>query len=315
MRDSELFFMKLKYLFLPLFVLSLAFVSCGGDDDDTPGGGGEAISKNDNKNLSSVKDADRLEIPRLKGSSQDVFIVNKTDDGLYNYCMEYSTTAIHSRWVAYRYDKKLAAKNYTTRTDAWAPDPSLKNYSFAQVGIQTFNGYQRGHLLGSAERYYSKQANEQTFYMSNMSPMIAAFNTTYWGTVEDKVRDDWGRPIASGDTLYVVKGGTIENGMLNTRLEVLNTNGSSTYMAVPKYYFIALLKQSSSGTLTAIGFLMEHKDYKNTTAKFLAELPRSCAMSIDELEEKTGIDFFCNLPDNVEKIVESTFSLSQWPGL
>ncbi len=306
--------MKLKHFFLPLIAISLAFISCGGDDDDTIGGGA-ASSQNVNRNPSSIKDADRIEIPRLKGTEQDIFIVNKTDDGLYNYCMEYNTNAIHSRWVAYRYDKKLAAKNWPTRSDAWAADPSLKNHSYAQVAVQTFKGYQRGHILGSAERYYSKQANEQTFYMSNMSPMIGVFNTTYWGTVEDKVRDDWGRPIAAGDTLYVVKGGTIDNGMINTRLDVLNTNGSTTYMAVPKYYFIALLKQTSNGSLTAIGFMLEHKDYKNTTNKFLSELPRNSALSIDELEEKTGIDFFCNLPDNVENIVEASYSLSQWSGL
>ena len=306
--------MKLKHLFLPLFALSLAFVSCGGDDDDTPGGGGESVStKNDNKNPSSIKDADRLEMPRLVSSDKDVFIVHKTDDGLYNYSMEYNTAALHSRWVAYRYDTKLAAKNFTTRTDAWAAEPALKNYSFAQVAVQLFNGYQRGHILGSAERYYSKQANEQTFYMSNMSPMLAAFNTTYWGTVEDKVRDDWGRPISTGDTLYVVKGGTIDQ--VNTRIPITNTVGSTTYMAVPKYYFIALLKRTSTGALSAIGFFLEHKDYKNTSVKFLSELPRQSALSIDDLEAKTGIDFFCNLPDEVEKIVESTYSLSQWKGL
>ncbi len=131
--------MKLKYLFLPLFALSLAFISCGGDDD-TSGGGGSSTSKNENKNPSSIRDADRLEMPRLIGSDKDVFIVHKTDDGLYNYCMEYNTAALHSRWVAYRYDTKLAAKNFTTRTDAWAPDPALKNHSYAQVDIQTFTG-------------------------------------------------------------------------------------------------------------------------------------------------------------------------------
>lgn len=34
-------------------------------------------------------------------------------------------------------------------------------------------------------------------------------------------------------------------------------------------------------------------------------------MSIDDLEEKTGMDFFCNLPDNIEKEVESKNSYSQ----
>jgi endonuclease G len=37
-------------------------------------------------------------------------------------------------------------------------------------------------------------------------------------------------------------------------------------------------------------------------------------MSIDDLEEKTGLDFFCNLPDNVEEAVEKKYSTSDWKG-
>ena len=33
------------------------------------------------------------------------------------------------------------------------------------------------------------------------------------------------------------------------------------------------------------------------------------AVSIDDLEEKTGIDFFCNLPDDLENTVESDMNL------
>ncbi|MFC2622724.1 MAG: DNA/RNA non-specific endonuclease, partial [Prevotella denticola] len=32
---------------------------------------------------------------------------------------------------------------------------------------------------------------------------------------------------------------------------------------------------------------------------------RPYVVSIKELEEKTGIDFFCNLPDNIERDVEN----------
>ena len=39
------------------------------------------------------------------------------------------------------------------------------------------------------------------------------------------------------------------------------------------------------------------------------------ALSIDELEEKTGIDFFPNLNDNLENALESTYSTKAWPGL
>ena len=38
----------------------------------------------------------------------------------------------------------------------------------------------------------------------------------------------------------------------------------------------------------------------------------SCAITIDELERRTGIDFFCNLPDDIEDAVEATYDSSFW---
>ena len=40
-----------------------------------------------------------------------------------------------------------------------------------------------------------------------------------------------------------------------------------------------------------------------------------CARTIDELEELTGLDFFHNLPDNLENAVESKYAISAWTGL
>ena len=37
-----------------------------------------------------------------------------------------------------------------------------------------------------------------------------------------------------------------------------------------------------------------------------------CAISIDDLEELTGIDFFTNLEDNAEAEIEADYSLRHW---
>lgn len=55
---------------------------------------------------------------------------------------------------------------------------------------------------------------------------------------------------------------------------------------------------------------MEHQDSKPSTIR-LADY----ALTIDELEEKTGIDFFPNLNDNLENALEATYSTKAWPGL
>lgn len=297
-----------------LYLLPLFLLSCGDDNNDPAP---EEIDKTQNLNANpTAGDATRArwEMPRL--DPQYDYITHATSDGQLNYAMEYCPEKFHSHWVAYRYDTRLKAQN-TSRSDEWGVEPYYNNNKQYQMSTgETFRGYQRGHLVGSAERLYSREANVQTFYMSNMSPMIGAFNTTYWGEVEDKVRDNWGRKVEPGDTLYVVKGGTIDDAHIRpTRVAMHNTLGQAIEVVVPTHYFIALLMRKANGTCYAIGFYMQHKDYKNTSAEFLRNLPLAAACSIDELEKKTGIDFFCNVPDRVENYVEQSYAISAWPGL
>ena len=49
---------------------------------------------------------------------------------------------------------------------------------------------------------------------------------------------------------------------------------------------------------TALGIYYDNKSSNDTNFKGLS-------MSIDELEKKVGVDFFVNLPDDVEKAVEA----------
>lgn len=295
-----------KAVILATMLASITFVSCGDNDDDAP----QTVETNANRNRQL--NAQGWEVPRLKGDG--VFINHTLSDGSPNYCMEYVNSAYHTRWVAYRYDPQSAQRNWNKRTDAWAADPALDKTPQYQIAIQSFKGYNRGHLVGSAERYYSKEANEQTFYMTNMSPMIGAFNQTYWDVVEGPCRDKWGRNCTtSGDTLYVVKGGTIDQTIGTCPLR--NTLDNTVEMVIPKYYFMACIKRTRDNTVSGIAFMMEHKDFNDKSKNFLNTLARKSAMSIDELERRTGIDFFCNMPDDIENKVEATYSEANWPGI
>ena len=312
---------------LALVAVPVFFTSCSKEKDE-----GGSSTENKNANIVGADETvSRLEMPHLT-STYD-YICHKLTNGDVNYTMEYDKSLYHAAWVAYVYDSKSAQKNWTSRTDAWAGEPYYDNNKQYQIaGIlpngmsQTFPGYNRGHLVGSAERYYSQQANEQTFYMSNMSPMNGNFNSEYWGEIEDKARDNWGRNVINskseyyGGTLYIVKGGSLKATTANPSpimayCNVKNSNGDEVKMAVPRYYFMACLFVSSTKSAKAIGFWLEHKDYNNTSDDFLKELRRGAACSIDELELKTGIDFFCNLPDAAEDLVESKYDISQWSGL
>lgn len=306
-----------------LLLLPIVFVSCG--DNNIPEGPTQN-TENANANIAGADlTVTRLEIPHL--NSKYDYICHKLFNGDVNYTIEYDKKNYHARWVAYTYDSKNSAHPYS-RTDAWAPEPFYSNDKTFQLSTNSFPyGYQRGHICGSAERLSTIEANQQTFYMSNMSPMLANFNEIYWGAyyskhgfngIETIVRD-WGRSVTNNKsifkdgTLYVVKGGTIDKNL--GYIKSKNTYGDEIKMVIPQYYWIACLFVGKEGSARSIGFYFEHKDYKTPTKEFEQNWIRTSACSIDDLEKKTGIDFFCNLKDNIENIVESSYNISQWPGL
>lgn len=242
--------------------------------------------------------AGHLECPRLTGDTVAYkFIrhtVNYQGEAVCNYSMEYDLTLRHARWVAFTACDVTSADR-VVRTDAWADDPQVPEES--RAGKSDYSGYDRGHLVASNDRRYCREANEQTFYYSNMSPQLANFNRNIWQKLEENVKA-WMQDGTLRDTLYVVKGGTIRED------QVMAYNGAHS-VPVPKYYFMAVLAEKD-GKYKSIAFWLEHRDY---TAPY--DLPGK-ALSVDELESKTGIDFFPLLPDAVERKVEASYRLADW---
>lgn len=248
--------------------------------------------------------ASMLEIPALKGGSMNQFITHTTKRNgkdYLTYSLEYSYKYKHSYWIAYRFDNTTGGN--VGRNEAYKPDPELPSQYAAKHNDYTNSGYTRGHLCASSDRQYSKEANQQTFYMSNISPQSGnGFNQSgsAWNTGEDKVQA-WGYNISrSTDTLYVVKGGTIGEGMIKGYIK--------NEIAIPKYFFMAVLFRSGDN-YKAIGFYMPHENLKDDPDK---KDPKKYLMSIDALEQETGIDFFHNLPDNIENTVEATYNVNDW---
>ena len=248
--------------------------------------------------------ASMLEIPALKGGSMNQFITHTTKRNgkdYPTYSLEYSYKYKHSYWIAYRFDNTTGGN--VGRNEAYKPDPELPSQYAAKHNDYTNSGYTRGHLCASSDRQYSKEANQQTFYMSNISPQSGnGFNQSgsAWNTGEDKVQA-WGYNISrSTDTLYVVKGGTIGEGMIKGYIK--------NEIAIPKYFCMAVLFRSGDN-YKAIGFYMPHENLKDDPDK---KDPKKYLMSIDALEQETGIDFFHNLPDNIENTVEATYNVNDW---
>ena len=262
-----------------------------------------------------------LSVPHL---SADLYYVEHTQkvgsEEVLNYAYAWNSSMKHAVWSAFYFDA-TTSKDVTKRTDAWDVDSSLPKEMQTDNSFHTNDGFDRGHIIASEDRVYSEEANKQTFYFSNMSPQFNSFNGIYWQKFERTVQT-WGRS-GQYDKLYVAKGGTLNHLLKSFTATKKGNDGvypstdengfTVKGLACPQYYYIAVLGVKGD-TYQAIAFKVEHRDdysYDKVDNVPVADVQK-CALSIDELEEFTDIDFFCNLPDGVENEVEKSISLNAW---
>ena len=316
--------MMKTYRLLILFIASTVMAACGGDGEDiivernTQPKVSEEPAKNENRNATGVTAAQtRLEFPHLKGGKSLVIVhraqLNRTQDGI-NYCVEWDTEKNAQRWSCYQmysgvnYNSSYNVSRYNAENNGslaadcqYPNDPDLPEDYRMTADPYKYNGFDHGHICPSADRLRSTESNYQTFYITNMQPQWNVFNAGIWEVMESQVRT-W---AASSDTLYVCKGGTIDKEEYTLRYLTDQIKGENR-IPIPRYFFMALLSRKGS-SYKALAFWVEHlnEDHKTDPLK-------GYAISIDKLEELTGIDFFCNLPDDIEDTVERTLTLSSW---
>ena len=142
-------------------------------------------------------DTTLLEMPRLAGGNANYYVTHRAS-GRVTYSLEYDVTRLHARWVCFSFTPETAVKE-VSRSEAWAWDPKVP----ARYNTASFfrrSGYSRGHLVASEDRVYSPEANEQTFYYTNMSPQLQAHNAGIWHRLERRVQD-WADDRGLFDTL------------------------------------------------------------------------------------------------------------------
>lgn len=255
-----------------------------------------------------------MELPATSKTDKFDFLYHMmTLDGsqIRNYSLYWDYDNLVARWVAYPLNSRYIGSG--KRSDAWGLDPLLDaaKQPVLYGGLSEGNNgwYARGHQIPSADRY-SGDSNVQTFYGTNMTPQNNDFNGGIWADLEKKVRG-W---AGNSDTLYVVTGCVLDG----AKYYCLDNVGKK--VTVPTGYFKALLRYSPSSTITqttggymGCAFFFEHRNYSSKALK-----PQ--AMSIDELEKKTGMDFFVNLPaaigqDKAAAVEAADPTKNSWWGL
>jgi endonuclease G len=203
------------------------------------------------------------------------------------YVLSYSEVHEQPEWVYYKLTASFV-KGAVSRTDDFRPDPMVSTGS-AQLYDYKGSGYDRGHLCPAGDMKLSRQAMSETFFMSNMSPQEPSFNRGIWKNLEATVRN-WA--VQEGE-IYVVTGG-----ILSEAKGKIGTNG----VTVPGYYYKVVYDPTGDKKMIALVLPNE----KGTRPL------QSYVVSVDKVEELTGIDFFPELADDIENRLESSSNASLW---
>ena len=85
------------------------------------------------------------------------------------------------------------AFNKTERLDNFRADVRIPRRFRASLAAYKKRGFDRGHLVASANANLRSIENSETFLLSNMSPQTASFNRQIWRKLEEAVRELNGR--------------------------------------------------------------------------------------------------------------------------
>ena len=240
------------------------------------------------------EDLDKIGLPRLMAGDEVVYHSA--------YALVYAEPYEQAKWVAHIILPDVVEGN-EGRSNDFRPDLSIKTGSAADAdyfkktvqpnGSPKYEGYgyDRGHLAPSADFRYSKKALSESYYYSNMSPQVAQLNRGRWAQMEDLIRQ---YVVRNKTQLYVVTGGVLKPGL--KKIEQ-----GTNKVSIPEQYFKVVLDLVHQ---QAIAFMMPNEGCKQSVMHY--------ACTIDSVESITGIDFFPNIPQSQQDMLEGNYDIEKW---
>jgi len=205
------------------------------------------------------------------------------------YTVSYNCDWKIPNWVAYELTKE-EVEGTVPRGNHFMPDPNVPSGKSATNDDYKNSGWDRGHMAPAADMKWSEQAMKESFYFSNICPQNKNLNAGVWKDLEEQVRE----LARQKGNIYVVCGPIVSK-----KPQTIGYNK----VAVPDAFFKVLL-QNDNGEWSAIAFMFANESGRKPLSTY--------AMSVEEMQIISEIDFFPALPDSIEKIVESNVDFTKW---
>ena len=226
-----------------------------------------------------------LEIPLCPASACGENSGDHEIHGYSGFSLCFRNSYKDAEWVSYTLTQEKLIKN-ARRTNKFIEDKNISTGS-AKLSDYKASGYDRGHLAPAADMAWSEQSENESFLMSNMTPQVPQFNRGIWKELESQVR----KYAQNLDFLIVATGPILEK-----QPEEYSTIGQSK-VCVPEYFYKVLLAKDKDGNWQSIGFIIPNEKSEQDIFSY--------KVCVNEVEAKTGIDFFSALDNSIEEEVES----------
>lgn len=190
-------------------------------------------------------------------------------------------------WVSHHINADALVNVYNKRRSYYPKDPQ---YPSLESSAYKKTGYDHGHLAPAADFVWSREAYNQSFYMTNMAPQHACFNRKGWCHLEGTVRK-WAEENPAND-FYIVSG-AVTTEFIDT---ICLSDVSRIY--VPKYFYKVIMILGPDNDPESIGYIIPNQDVDNYSI-------HNFAVTVDSVEILTRLDFFSFLPKAAQETAES----------
>lgn len=205
------------------------------------------------------------------------------------FCVYYNKQWHLPACVAYELTK-TESRGTMPRHDKWASDSSVDGC--ATNNDYVHSRYDRGHMAPAGDLKWSATAMQQSFTLTNACPQDHSLNEGAWQRLEEKVRE-W----VQRDNALIVLAGPIVASSDTTTL-----NGKGKVRIPGAFYKIVLAHKTQPMRVAA--FIYPNKACEGTL--------RDYAVTVRDIEQRTGIDFFTALPREEQDRLETIANLNSW---
>lgn len=233
----------------------------------------------------STFESTSLEIPRLTCSKPEQVLVRA------GYTTSYNNKTKNANWVAWHLTSDHTSGRWSRDGIPYMVDMDVKG---GRQELEDWYGHSlpidHGHLCPAGDCKWSKDAMEQSFLLTNMCPQNSNLNRGDWEELESRCRG-WAKHYGE---VYIVCGPIFYN-------QNYKTIGDNN-VGVPDAFYKVVLRIGKKPQ--ALGFIYPNDGTHHKMSYYV--------LSVDEVENRTGIDFFYNLPDDIENEIEANSNLSRW---